>query len=87
MNQNNNSAAKAGIMGAVVGMIAGASLVFFAEPKNRDRIKSSVDQLDADAKKKLSDLKSSITGANSKTKRALARNLKTFADQLESGKE
>lgn len=86
LNQNNNSAAKSGIIGMVLGMVAGASLVFFAEPKNRTRIKDGVDQLDSDARNKLSDLKSSVAGANSKTKKALARNLKTFAQQLEAGK-
>lgn len=87
MNQNNNSAVKAGIFGVLAGMVAGATLVFFAEPKNRAKVRDGIDQLDSDAKKKLSELKSSVSGANSKTKKALAKNLKTFADQLEAGKE
>jgi len=86
MSRNDNSVVRAGLMGVVMGIVAGAALAFFSEPKNRKKVKSGLDQLDSDSREKLSELKSSVVGANAKTKKALAKSLKSFVNQLESAR-
>ncbi|MFC1649795.1 hypothetical protein ACFL2C_03745 [Patescibacteria group bacterium] len=86
MNRNDNSAARAGVLGAVLGMMAGATIVFLSDARNRSRIREGLNQMDSDARKQLDDLKASVGSASVQTKKLLAKNLKTFANQLESGK-
>lgn len=76
----------AGIFGVVVGAAIGSLTVVFSNPKNREKVKNYVGDLDRETRRQLAELKKMITQAEEEGKNKLAGNLKRAAHYLEEGK-
>ena len=77
----------AGITGALIGVIVGATAVFFSDKKNRDKVKEAIIDFEDHTNQKLEELKLAANSANEESKKKLAANLKKVATQLESSKK
>jgi len=88
MSRNNGGASplSAGLIGALIGVIAGASAVFFSDRRNRKRVRDAVLDMEESANLKLDELKEMAAGTEAQGRKKLAGNLRRFATQLDSGK-
>ncbi len=69
---------------ALIGAIAGASAVFLANKENRVRVKQAILDFEDDASMKMEAIKETMHGASVQSKKKMARNLKSLADQIEA---
>jgi hypothetical protein len=82
MNENRNSLS-CSLLAAAFGAIAGATIVFFSNEKNRQKAAKAISDVNEDAQAKLTELKEVVDKANKQTKGKIAANLKSLAKQLE----
>lgn len=89
MSRNNggNSPLSAGLLGAMIGVMAGASAVFFSDRRNREKVRDAVLDMETRANLKLDELKEVAAGTEVQSKKKLASNLRSLATQLDSGKK
>lgn len=83
MNRKEGGAFSAGFLGAIIGVISGAALIFFSDPKNRQKAKRLVENVEDEANEKLEELRGVVDTANKTSRKKLARNLRSLAGQLE----
>lgn len=87
MRRNNGpSPLSAGLFGAMIGIMAGATAVFFSDRRNRERVREAVLNIEDQANQKLDEIREVATGAEQQSKKKLATNLRRLATQLDSGK-
>ncbi len=89
MSRNNGgtSPLSAGLLGVIIGAMAGASAVFFSDRSNREKVRDAVLDMEARANLKLDELKEVAAGTEAQSKKKLASNLRILATQLDSGKK
>ena len=89
MSRNNGgtSPLSAGLMGAIIGVMAGATAVFFSDRRNREKVRDAVLDMEERANLKLDELKKIAAGTEAQSKKKLASNLRNLATQLDSGKK
>ena len=79
----NKKCLQSGLIGAVLGALTGAAVVFFADEKNRRKVKKAVIDIEGEAKNKLTELKTVVDKANKQTRKKMAVNIRNFAKQLD----
>lgn len=78
-NRRDNS----GLVGFVLGALAGAVAVYLMSDENRTALKQKALDVNDEATKKLAELKDVVQGAEKGSKKKLATNLRKMAEQLE----
>jgi len=82
MNENRKSLSCC-ITAAVLGALAGATVLFFSNEKNRQKTKKALTDVGDEANAKLAELKVVVDDANKQTKGKIATNLRSLAKQLD----
>jgi gas vesicle protein len=85
MSRDNNgtSPLTAGIIGGLIGVMAGATAVLMSDKKNREKVKEAVHDMESAANQKLDELKDVASGAEEQSRKKLATNLRKLATQLD----
>ena len=79
----NKKSLHSGFIGAVLGALTGAAVVFFADEKNRKKVKKAVVDVEDETKNKLAELKTVVDKTNKQTRKKIAVNLRNLAKQLD----
>ena len=76
-----------GIFSAVIGLMAGATAVFFSDKKNRARVRKSVGDMQNQANSKLEEFTGLMSDASTANRKKMATNLRKMAKQLDAPKK
>ena len=76
-----------GIFGALIGLLTGATVVYFSDRKNRVRVRRAIGDLETQAKAKLNEFSGILEDANTTSRKRMATNLRSMAKQLDAPKK